>query len=413
MVISISNTIGGQNSTTPSDIGAVGTFGSSIPSSTNVAGTANFSMVSGKLRYAPLTNNLVRLTSLNLPWKNGRIEMLFKVCPVTGLTAATFGFRVGLFSTAPAAYGPSSLGNIAGGLRTTNTNPGNRYLTYTDNVGAAISSSADGVNLNLTTGDEVKLVYTFNYNNNSIEVTKTSSGLSYSRSGVFNSNDNVLGVVPGAWNVYLSGQGGEYDIEYINVYSTDKSENDVIMIGDSITHRSVASTFSAAYAYTVKNSVANGMVMGFPSYTSADILPHIDAIIASQINKPVIFLLIGTNDANGNNGATTDTWRTNYLAIINKFIVAGWPASKIVLGKVPPRAAGAANTAVNTINGYMQTDYAGIYEIRAINALLQVGGVATTLNFNADLIHPNDVGHNIIATDLLTYLHTRGDISFK
>lgn len=384
-------------------------LGTSIPSHTDISGAANFSVVSSKLRYAPSgTTPLTTLNIIDNPFKNGEVEIKFTVAPVTGIGAGTLGFRIGLYSTSP--YSGTTLGDISGGIRTTTTNPGSAYVSYVDQLGALQTSAAiSGDNLALSTGDDVTLIYTFRHWGHQVKIIKTSNGRTTSHTGVFNSFDNSLGVVPPTWKLFIAGEGGEYDIEFIKVRILDKAQNDVLMIGDSITARSIASSFEKVWSFRIKDSVRNASVLGFPAFTSDDILPYIDDIIATQTNKPVVILLIGANDARGTGGATPTTWRTDFDAIVDLFIAAGWTNSNIIVCKLLPQASGADNTAVNTINGHIDTDYT-TYEKVELNALLNVGGVATTLNFNADLLHPNDRGHALIYRLVMQSLMTRSDI---
>lgn len=368
--------------------------GTTTPSFTDLVSTTTLSNVGGKLRVTPNnSSSYIRFDSFDTGWKNVDITIYINVVTTSTIGASTGGPRFTLQSTSP--YSPGTTGTIGFGLRCNTTGDGSPYLSYHDGTTFNSTAQVGGTELNIVDGDLIKCEYMVRHNYHRITVTNQRNGKKAQLGKGFNSSDNLSGNMPPSWKLGL--YGGDlttHDINSILVQPRVTTSNRTVVIGDSITAKSLSSTWANAYAHHLITGITHAEVYGFPSYTSTNIDPYINALQAAGFQYA--FLLIGQNDARGNGGATLSSYQTSYASIGAKLKSYG---ITVIHGTILQNTEASGNPTYNnntiSINTWLNSTYAAD-KIVDTRSLLTAPG-----DFNADGLHPNDSGHLKLYTGIL------------
>jgi lysophospholipase L1-like esterase len=174
-------------------------------------------------------------------------------------------------------------------------------------------------------------------------------------------------------------------------------------LGDSITNGSNASNFAYSFSSQAVTMVGATIALpgfvesGVPGQTSSAMLARVNDFIATGIDAAV--LLAGTNDAG--QGVTPTQFATNMTAIIKALRAESIP---VVLCTTPAQgssATAAARLLVEAYNTWIRISGpllgARIADAYAVTADTTTGILAANKD-SGDGVHPNDLGHQNIAT---------------
>lgn len=156
-------------------------------------------------------------------------------------------------------------------------------------------------------------------------------------------------------------------------------------IGDSITQGQSATTYEGAYAQLLKSIFPDAQAFGGRSSKTADILLTLNAVKILRPQK--VTILMGINDLL--TGVDNTTTRTNYQDFVNGLIAAG--IEPIIISILPY-----GNGAVNH-NNWLQSTFPTLQYINAWAALKNPSTVNMDASYTADGVHPNDLGHAVLA----------------
>lgn len=174
-------------------------------------------------------------------------------------------------------------------------------------------------------------------------------------------------------------------------------------LGDSITNGSSASNFAYSFSSQAVQMVGHLLALpgfveaGVPGQTSANMLARLPQFVATGIDAAVI--LAGTNDAS--QGIPVDQYASNMTQIITALRKAGVPT---IVVTVPPRGSSTAAAIVTATDAYNTWLRIHVPLLGARLADAHAGLVDTTTGYlkvgydSGDGTHPNNAGHQIIAT---------------
>lgn len=185
--------------------------------------------------------------------------------------------------------------------------------------------------------------------------------------------------------------GGDFTITNWNVNVTDKQSIHALFIGDSITHGLYATDLSTRWA----TQVGNGKYGSFEiSAGSGDVTQRVlDKIVnVTRYYPRHVFLMIGGNDVLF--GVAQATYEANYMSIRTQLKAAG--VERIFHCLATPRDANDMTTLNTFISGFTADT--------VIDTFTPLKGAGTDLSAtydNGDGVHPNQAGHDLIASTIL------------
>lgn len=185
--------------------------------------------------------------------------------------------------------------------------------------------------------------------------------------------------------------GGNFTITGWNVNVTDRQSIHALFIGDSITHGLYATDLSTRWA----TQVGNGNYSSFEvSAGSGDVTQRVlDKIVnVTRYYSRHAFLMIGGNDILF--GVAQATYEANYTSIRNQLKAAG--VERIFHCLATPRDA----TDMTTLNTFIS----GFTSDTVIDTFTPLKGAGTDLAVaydSTDGTHPNQAGHDLIASTVL------------
>jgi lysophospholipase L1-like esterase len=174
-------------------------------------------------------------------------------------------------------------------------------------------------------------------------------------------------------------------------------------LGDSITNGSSASNFAYSFSSQAVQMVGamtalpNFVEAGVPGQNSGNLVARLAQFIANGIDGAVV--LAGTNDA-GQAVAVAD-YAANMTKIISTLLRAGIPP---IVVTVPPRGSSATASVVATTDAYNMwlRIHVPLLGGRLADAHLglvdQATGYLKSVYDSGDGVHPNNAGHQVIAT---------------
>lgn len=127
-----------------------------------------------------------------------------------------------------------------------------------------------------------------------------------------------------------------------------------------------------------------------------------DTQLVERPYSDTVCILYGTNDISAGGSYTATTYESALIEIVSGLIAAGYAANKICIGTVPYRSADAFASTIAQYNA----------KIASITTTYGLRGPATVYEDMkaygngclADSVHPNDIGHQIIADAFQTAL---------
>lgn len=187
--------------------------------------------------------------------------------------------------------------------------------------------------------------------------------------------------------------GGEHWISNIRLQSQDVKNGDVLICGDSIPDGYCGSNRWASFFHTLTED--NPTLSFTRSSGQGDYVSSLvnKAAEIQLINAGKIILFIGTNQVITSGAASA---QASYTTLYNNLLSYGYAPTDIWHCEALPRGGSAA---INTFNTYLNTTYGA--QVIALNAYFNNGSNAMKTNLsNPDLIHPNDMGHAYIASQI-------------
>ena len=181
--------------------------------------------------------------------------------------------------------------------------------------------------------------------------------------------------------------------------------NWVMFEGDSIT----AGAAGTPFGYTAQTAITpypQGIITAIPASNIANLVSREaadNALLQQSPTRNVLIVLIGANDMGDAGGASA--FVANVKSYCLAMRAAGW--SKIVVLTVLPRTFSGFNDWRNSVNALIVAD-SSFYDALVRLDLDPVIGcdacAANTTYYNADGLHPNTTGENVIAADLVPVL---------
>lgn len=178
--------------------------------------------------------------------------------------------------------------------------------------------------------------------------------------------------------------------------------NKWVFLGDSITAGSAGGgeTFIRYSSVRSEQRIREARNAGVPSDTAALMLARFDTAV-TPFNPDVVHVLAGTNDA----GALRllSDYAADMRAILAKIRAIG---ALPVIGSIPPRGVGAQQSQMDKIrafNGWLSrwTAVEGVTFVDYYGALIDPATGFLKASFDADIVHPTNLGHYAMATELL------------
>lgn len=183
-------------------------------------------------------------------------------------------------------------------------------------------------------------------------------------------------------------------------YALPESSTAITAFGDSIIYGTGASTRTNGWAFklaTAKSrAIKNFGISSTPLSNSAAFANNGQDRYATQVvERPysdTICMMYGTNDISyGYSGAN---YQAAANAVVGGFVTAGYPTNKIYIVSIPYRQTDALASTVQDFNSRMQTVCTS-YGVTFIDVYTPMKAVGDSLM--ADIVHPNDAGHQLIA----------------
>jgi lysophospholipase L1-like esterase len=208
--------------------------------------------------------------------------------------------------------------------------------------------------------------------------------------------------IPNAYRFTIIGGGNvTNNVDNFKVVSNDLVGVNYLLIGDSITKGIGTSNIFYRWGELI-NQVSNTITQ-----TNAGNGNTIDDINVNEIvalHPKVICLLIGINDIQ--NSETLTTIESKYTNLVNQLSSNGYtPGTNLyVISLLPgPNYNPTFYSQVPTFNSWLNSTYSTAY-IDVNTPLHSTSGVPFNAYYTMDGIHPNDVGHSVIADVLLNKL---------
>jgi hypothetical protein len=246
-------------------------------------------------------------------WK---IEIEFSLTvPISG---STTGISIGIQST-----NANSACSIATYFSTSTTNTGRMELFAQANSANPLTgwTSRGSASSNLTFAEDDIIKFSMERLNNHLYMR--AENLSQAVASVYYEEimplDNIFIIPPNTGHFAIFSQGGNFTINRWTVWNNEVQNPEIMFLGDSKTLGYGANSFYNTYPGIVGNRYNNiSISAGFGDKT-ADLLNHIDEIIA--INPNQVILSIGSNDLRF--GVSNATFQANYTSIVNQLTTAG------------------------------------------------------------------------------------------
>lgn len=188
---------------------------------------------------------------------------------------------------------------------------------------------------------------------------------------------------PNIGNFVLHALGGTYTINRIVVSSNEYESSDFAFVGDSKLHGYRADSFDTSAVALLQAHYGNVINYSGGTQTSLDVLSGLSYLISLKPKNVV--LRIGSNDERF--GITFSAWQTNYDSIVAQLKAAGIS----VIHFLPFNESEDLSAHTTHINDTYSED-----------TIVDVG----TLTLNVDGVHPDQEGHNTIATEFITEVGT-------
>lgn len=186
--------------------------------------------------------------------------------------------------------------------------------------------------------------------------------------------------------------GGDWTITEWTVDCTDRRYVKALFVGDSITHGLTATNLSTRWPVQVAERFGSHSISAGAGDVTQRVVDKIGFLIAYRANH--VFLMIGGNDILF--GVASGTWQANYTSIRNQFKAAG---AKITHCLATPRDA----TNMTTLNTFIS----GFTSDTVVDTFTPLKGAGTDLAAaydSGDGVHPNQAGHDLIATTVIASL---------
>lgn len=186
--------------------------------------------------------------------------------------------------------------------------------------------------------------------------------------------------------------GGDWTITEWTVDCTDRRYVKALFIGDSITHGLYATDLSTRWPVQVAPRFGSYAISAGSGDVTQRVIDKIGFIAAYRANH--VFLMIGGNDVLF--GVAQATYEANYTSIRNQLQANG---SKITHCLATPRD----DTNMTTLNTFIS----GFTSDTVVDTFTPLKGAGTDLAAaydSGDGVHPNQAGHDLIATTVIASL---------
>lgn len=313
---------------------------------------------------------------------HGRMTVVFRPNFTAG--AATYGFAIGLRSTN--TIGPSDAYAVIQLL--TGASAGQAML-----VGGATDTQIDTSTTRLTWSNGQQLAMTFERTGNTLFMTVrnlTTNGPPVSVQHALNSMNPPTTANTGRFSMLVLG-GGPYEIDSVSVSSRETVGAWVMVLGDSKSVTYYPLNFTSGWVSDVATSNPDLVNLSGGSDKIVDILNRTAEII--RLAPKQVLLAIGSNDIRA--GTDTTTVDVNYDTLVNRLTAAGIRVIHLLpFAETPGTGTGVDVSPLvrHIISKYLQANIIDTY-----HSLL---GVAGAIN-STDGTHPTDLGHHLIADDIL------------
>lgn len=249
-------------------------------------------------------------------------------------------------------------------------------------------------------GDVVRLIYDFDDFIASVtayNLTQKIGPVAFSKAYDYNISAPLLAPSTGNFSAFIL--GGDQKLKFLSVSSSAITGADVALVGDSKMAGCYAGTYQQT-TYGLLQSTFRMIHLCGPSEGILDVQNKLPEIFAAGPKH--VILAIGSNDVRANPGATgwTTAQQTTYAAVVTSLQTASITVSHLL----PLQEASINQSALWT---WLKTTYPG-YTIDPNIQNFQLSEVLAS-----DGVHPNVVGHNLIAPAISNYLKNVRSVPVK
>lgn len=296
-------------------------------------------------------------------------------------SATTYGMGIGWSDF----FTPSQERTIAVKLdMTSGANKGKLFI-YTWDGTTAVSVGSGSTALSVSSGDSFTIVVTKVISGGNMTYTAVATRLADS-STCTSSYSAFLGDSSGEFSLFNF--GGSLTITDFTTTISEKRDEKILVVGNSLTYGAFATTIPQGYAYNINSSY--NVSAGPGDYTN-EVIRRLKSII--DLNPRYTLVMIGDNDVAGS--VASATYENYHKQIIYSLLNEG---HKVIILKVAPRNDGD----VTTLNTFIDSNYTGTFTVGGIiNTYTPLVGVGTNLSATYDFgdgVHWITSGHTLEAS---------------
>ncbi len=265
----------------------------------------------------------------------------------------------------------------------------NGVLQIYENTTLRLSSASSAQALSCSVGDSLRATITRAKN----KVTFTVTNLTSPNTVYIVYNYIITTEFPNARGVFtITNRGGNYTFSTHSVVTTQLYNVNTIVAGDSISYGAGSTALSKRYYTLLGINYTRSCNLSGGGDETAQVLLAMPEMLALNANYYV--LMIGGNDIQF--GVATATWKANYNSIVSQIKAAG----KTVIHCTPtPRN----SFDMTPLRDHIYSVFPGDLISDTYTALWSGSSYTMNAAYNSgDGVHPNDAGHALMATTILT-----------
>jgi lysophospholipase L1-like esterase len=357
----------------------------------NVVGspTTQLSLSNGYLRYTVSSidwNNWTRILPNRptiLPWTT--MEVYFK--QITAPASNTVGFGIGFKSAI------SQNNDVLCYVNTTNSGSSGD-LTITQGDGSPTYNSGSGSGA-INQNDVIKLRLEFKDSVLSISSQNITQGTALSTPVQYSFPIGSGNIIPTICNWAFIGHSAipcTWEVQQIEIYSNTKRNANLYVIGDSKTQLATADYYASSYGWQLKSLYPTTVVYAAAGAETYDFTNLREEL--AVLNGQKYILSLGSNELR--HLKTLDQLKESYTKLVAWLKSGGAEVYHIVIPE--DSTSGHAGIGLSAFNQWVKNTYGSDYI--DVYTGMSTGNVLKTV-YNADDVHPNQAGHNYIATTII------------
>lgn len=289
-------------------------------------------------------NNIVNITGYQTKLEKWVFKARFKI---VAWASNSYGIGFGLKSANPVVKN-----DVMGFIQTANTGTGGLYIVKTDQTVLSTGAAPLGVALN----DVIDVEAVFYDSVFTFKAVNITSGNMASVNYTYACNGSTA-AVPNTSYFSILELGGTHQIQNIEISSTEKTNANLVTIGDSKTIGYFTNTFSGRYTAQLNNNYPSTVINAGGGDGITQVLNRIPEL---QRLAPSKFLLsIGSNDLRF--GGNLNQLKTDYISLVNTLMATGAQVYHIVLPEDYSKALAVQGTALIDFKNWVQTTYPAYY----------------------------------------------------